>query len=64
MIGETGSVVIAIAAGKEGMVRVHGELWRAGASQPIPEGTAVRVLRVDGLKIEVERVNGTSLKII
>jgi membrane-bound serine protease (ClpP class) len=41
-------------AGTEGMVRVHGELWRAESSRPVQEGETVRVLRVEGLKLYVE----------
>jgi membrane-bound serine protease (ClpP class) len=36
-----------------GMVRMHGELWRAVASQAIPAGARVRVLRVTGLTVQV-----------
>jgi membrane-bound serine protease (ClpP class) len=39
-----------------GMVRVRGELWRATSTKAIPEGTQVRVLRVDGLTLYVEPV--------
>jgi membrane protein implicated in regulation of membrane protease activity len=37
-----------------GMVRVHGELWRAAAPQSIPNGTRVRVRKVEGLTLQVE----------
>jgi len=56
MIGQLGTVVGAISAGGEGMVRVHSELWQASAAQAIPEGTAVRIVRVQGLKVVVEPV--------
>jgi len=36
-----------------GMVFVGGELWRARAEQQIPTGSKVRVVRVDGLTLEV-----------
>jgi membrane-bound serine protease (ClpP class) len=36
-----------------GMVRLHGELWRAASSQAIPAGARVRVLRVTGLTVQV-----------
>ena len=39
-----------------GMVRVHGELWRAASTGAIPEGTPVRVVGVDGLTLYVEPV--------
>jgi membrane-bound serine protease (ClpP class) len=56
MIGEEGVVTIALPANGEGMIRVHGELWRAVSKSSVPEGTKVRVLRIDGLKLEVEPV--------
>ncbi len=54
MLGEEGVVTTALPAQGEGMIRVHGELWRAAAASPVPEGAVVRVLRVDGLKLFVE----------
>jgi len=54
MIGSSGTVTTALRVGAEGMVRVHGELWRAESSQPVPEGQTVKVLRVEGLKLYVE----------
>lgn len=38
----------------EGMVAVHGELWKARtASHPLPAGTRVRVVGVEGLTLQV-----------
>jgi membrane-bound serine protease (ClpP class) len=54
MLGEEGVVTSALSAGGEGMIRVHGELWRAASREDIPTGGKVRVLRVDGLRLEVE----------
>ena len=54
MLGAEGVVTAALPAQGEGMIRVHGELWRAAASLPVPEGALVRVTRVDGLKLFVE----------
>jgi membrane-bound serine protease (ClpP class) len=54
MLGAEGVVTAALPAHGEGMIRVHGELWRAAASSPVSEGAPVRVLRVDGLKLFVE----------
>jgi membrane-bound serine protease (ClpP class) len=54
MIGAEGIAVSGLSAGAEGMIRVHGELWRAYSPQSVPAGAAVRVLRVDGLKLYVE----------
>jgi membrane-bound serine protease (ClpP class) len=60
LIGSQGMVTAELKAGAEGMVRVHGELWRAESSQPVPEGKTVRVTRVEGLKLYVEPVELTS----
>jgi membrane-bound serine protease (ClpP class) len=53
MIGELGTVVQPLSAGSEGMIRWRGELWRAFSSQEIGEGKAVRVVRLQGLRVEV-----------
>jgi len=37
----------------QGMVRLHGELWRAVAIEEIPAGAPVRVTRIDGLTLHV-----------
>jgi membrane protein implicated in regulation of membrane protease activity len=39
-----------------GQVRVLGELWQARAPDELPRGTAVRVLKVEGLTLAVEQV--------
>jgi membrane-bound serine protease (ClpP class) len=54
LIGAPGVAVVRLSAGTEGMIRVHGELWRAESSRPVQEGETVRVLRVEGLKLYVE----------
>ncbi len=54
LIGAQGVAVAPLPAGAEGMIRVHGELWRAESSSPVQEGEPVRILRVEGLKLYVE----------
>ena len=54
LIGENGIAMAQLAAGAVGLVRVHGELWRAESSQPVREGETVRILRIEGLKLYVE----------
>jgi membrane-bound serine protease (ClpP class) len=56
MINAQGIVVTPLADGAEGMIRIHGELWRAIANQPVPEGKSVRVVKMDGLKLYVEPI--------
>jgi membrane-bound serine protease (ClpP class) len=54
LVGEAGVAVSALPAGAEGMIRVHGELWRAISPQEVGEGKLVRVRSVEGLKLHVE----------
>jgi membrane-bound serine protease (ClpP class) len=54
LIGAQGVALGGLQAGAEGMIRVHGELWRAESSQAVGEGKPVKVLRVEGLKLYVE----------
>jgi membrane-bound serine protease (ClpP class) len=54
LIGAQGIAVSALRAGVEGMIRIHGELWSAVSAQPAPEGSPVRVLRIEGLRLYVE----------
>jgi len=54
LIGEEGIAISGLPAGAEGMIRVHGELWRAISPRAVLEGKRVRVRGVDGLKLHVE----------
>ncbi|HTQ62967.1 MAG TPA: nodulation protein NfeD [Candidatus Solibacter sp.] len=54
LVGEEGIAISGLAAGTEGMIRVHGELWGAISSSAVAEGKPVRVRRVEGLKLYVE----------
>ena len=54
LVGEIGEVTELIDG--KGMVFVAGELWRAAAKEKIPQGSRVRVTKVDGLTVEVEAV--------
>lgn len=60
LIGSQGVVVKLLQSGAEGMVRVHGELWRAESSQPVQEGKPVKIVRVEGLKLYVEPVDAAA----
>jgi membrane-bound serine protease (ClpP class) len=60
LIGEEGEVTEpAPAAGGVGLVRIHGEIWRAAVqgNQSLTKGARVRVKSVRGLTLEVEVVN-------
>jgi membrane-bound serine protease (ClpP class) len=52
LIGAAGEAVFW--DGQEGRVRVHGEIWRARADAPLQAGTAVKVIRRDGLVLVVQ----------
>ena len=54
MLGEQGIASYGLQSGVEGMVRIHGEIWRAVAEQDVPAGSAVRVRKIEGLKLYVE----------
>ncbi|MFI5167389.1 MAG: nodulation protein NfeD [Thermoanaerobaculales bacterium] len=52
MIGELGEVAIALEP--DGKIFVHGEYWDATSRVALQAGAAVRVVRVDGKRLEVE----------
>jgi membrane-bound serine protease (ClpP class) len=54
LVGATGEATERLAP--TGHIRVLGELWEAHASSEVPPGARVRVVAVDGLKLEVEPV--------
>lgn len=57
LIGEEGEVTEPVGASPAmGMVRVHGELWRAASSNGarLPKGARIRVKGIHGLTLEVE----------
>ena len=53
MVGETGTAQTPLSP--SGKVFVHGEIWDAIASSPVPQGDRVTVQRVDGLRLTVDR---------
>ena len=63
IIGKEGIVVEKIdTLNGVGKVKVNGELWSATSSENIEKGTKVKVLKVNGVKLEVEKLfsNSTS----
>jgi membrane-bound serine protease (ClpP class) len=42
---------------EDGKVMVRGEYWNASSEKLIPKGSKVRVLKVEGLKLEVEQLD-------
>ncbi len=57
LLGETG--VAQTALSPQGKVFVHGELWDAIASSPMPAGQLVIVRRIDGLTLQVDALGAT-----
>ena len=58
LVGAIGEVTERLAP--TGQIRVLGELWEARATSELPRGTPVRVVAVNGLKLEVERVDSAT----
>jgi membrane-bound serine protease (ClpP class) len=54
LVGETG--VAQTALSPQGKIFVHGELWDAVASSPLPVGQMVVVRQIDGLLLQVDAV--------
>jgi len=52
MIGEVGIAKSNVFT--DGKVFVHGEYWNASSESTIPEGAPIRVVKVQGLKLQVE----------
>jgi membrane-bound serine protease (ClpP class) len=57
LVGESG--IARTALNPEGKILVHGEYWDATSSVAVTEGTRVRVLSVDGMRLIVEPVQNT-----
>src|SRR5437762_5277492 len=57
LVGETG--VAQTALSPQGKVFVHGELWDAVSSSPLPAGQLIVVRRIDGLTLHVDPLGAT-----
>ncbi len=55
LVGEEGLAVSAL--NPEGQVSVHGEVWKAKSSQKIKKGERIIVTAVDGLKMQVRKLD-------
>ncbi len=55
LVGSSGEVIEI--EGAEGWARVHGENWRVRSAQAMRRGQTVRVVRVDGLTLDVQPEN-------
>ncbi len=59
LIGETGRARTAVDA-RSGKVFVHGEYWFATSDAPIEPDTPIRVLKVNGLRLQVESLDSSA----
>ena len=60
MTGEPGEVVQEVGKDTKGIVRVRSELWSAKSESPIAQGSKVRVTKVEGLQVWVEKLSADS----
>jgi len=60
LTGEPGEAVTDVGNGAKGVVRIRSELWSANSTNPIPTGSKVRVTKVEGLQVWVEKLNADS----
>ena len=56
MVGEEGTVKVAVEPGAPGQVFLHGELWRAVAEEALEVGDCVRVVACNNLTVTVEKL--------
>jgi membrane-bound serine protease (ClpP class) len=56
LLRQQGIATGGLKSGVEGLIRINGESWRAVSVQDVTPGSAVKVLRLEGLKLFVEPV--------
>ena len=56
VIGQEGVVTKEISRNSFGEVKVQGSIWTATAKEEITKGTQVKVLKIEGVKLLVEKV--------
>jgi len=60
LTGEPGEIVVEVGKHAKGIVRIRSELWSAKSESPIALGSKVRVTRVEGLQVWVEKLSADS----
>lgn len=55
LIGEKGEAITDI--NPEGKILIQGEIWNAYSKEPIKKGEKVKVVKVEGLTLKVEKIN-------
>jgi membrane-bound serine protease (ClpP class) len=58
LVGESGRTRTTLVPGTAGQIDTRGEIWRAVSREPLPPGTPVRIVAVDGLTLQVEPQDG------
>jgi len=56
LIGEVGKSKKTFDSGEEGKIFVHGEIWDATSKERIKKGDKVKVVKIDGMTLTVEKV--------
>ena len=56
LLSAQGIAVAGLKGGTEGLIRIHGESWRATSAEDVAAGSPVKVLKVEGLMLHVEPV--------
>lgn len=54
IVGEVGKTITEVS--REGKVFVHGEYWNAYSDEPIPPDTQIKVIKVDGMRLKVQKI--------
>ncbi len=57
LLRQQGIATAGLKTGVEGLIRINGESWRAVSVRDVAPGSAVKVLRLEGLKLFVEPVH-------
>ena len=60
LTGEPGEAVTEFGKDAKGVVRIRSELWSAKSASPIATGSKVRVTKVEGLQVWVEKLSADS----
>jgi len=55
LIGEIGLAETNIFPGRRGKVFVHGEIWNAVSKENIEKGSKIKVVKIEGMTLEVEK---------
>lgn len=56
LLSAQGIAVAGLKGGAQGLIRIHGESWRATSAEDVAAGSPVKVLKVEGLMLHVEPV--------